>query len=75
VGYLGSDRKPQIARVGVVLPSLTTMLIKPLCTKKMMTGHKGVRMGLRYCSLGNPFRGAEKSLVEANKCWSIRVMD
>ena len=46
MGYLGSDRKPQIARVGVVLPSLTTMLIKPLCTKKMMTGLKGVRMEL-----------------------------
>ena len=46
MGYLGSDRKPQIARLGVVLPSLTTMLIKPLCTKKMMTGLKGVRMEL-----------------------------
>ena len=46
MGYLGSDRKPQIVRLRVVLPSLTTMLIKPLCTKKMMTGLKGVRMEL-----------------------------
>jgi hypothetical protein len=38
MGYLGSDRKPQHVRLGVVLPSLTAMLIKPLFTKKMMTG-------------------------------------
>ena len=46
MGYLGSDRKSQIVRLGVVLSTLTTMLIKPLYTKKMMMGRKGARMEL-----------------------------